>query len=89
MASDKAVLEAIQGLEERLDRHSTKVLEAVSRNATAVAETRRAIGALDEKLDGVQEAIYFMAHCSLTDMEAEQVRSMLPNPPKRLASFEV
>lgn len=64
-----------------------RVAELVSANATSIAETRRDIRALGDKLVGVQQAIYFMAHKKLSDSEAEQLRSMLPDPPRRLSSI--
>jgi len=84
MADTDQILSEIRAVDQKVDR----VLEAVSSNATAIAETKRSIRALDDKLVGVQEALYFLAHKKLTDMEAEQLRSMLPDPPKRLASME-
>jgi len=84
MADTEMILSQIKAVDQKVGR----VLEVVSSNATSIAETKRSIRALDDKLVGVQEALYYLAHKSLTDMEAEQLRSMLPDPPKRLASIE-
>lgn len=90
MTSDKtlqAFREETRDQLKKLEAQLNQVMELVGVNATSIAETRRDIRALGDKLVGVQGAIYFMAHKKLDDSEAEQLRSMLPDPPRRLASF--
>ncbi len=71
----------------RINNSIAAVSEGVTGLHTAVADTRRDIGGLDEKLVRIQEALYYMAHKVLPPPQSEELRSMLPDPPKRLASF--
>ena len=82
--------EQLQALNERLgsiDNGIAQVSEGMTSLHTAVADTRHAIGGLDEKLVRIQEALYYLAHKTLPVQQSEELRSMLPDPPKRRASY--
>jgi archaellum component FlaC len=82
--------EQFKALNERLskiDNGLVLVSEGVTGLHTAVADARRDIGGLGEKLVRIQEALYYIAHKILPAPQSEELRSMLPDPPKRLASF--
>lgn len=72
---------------EKIDAGVDRVFEGVTRLHTAVADTRHDLGVLSEKLVRIQEAIYFMAHSLLAPEQSEELRSMLPDSPKRRLSF--
>lgn len=82
--------EQFKALSERLDKIDNglvTVSEGVTGLHTAVADARHDIGGLGEKLVRIQEALYYIAHKTLAPSQSEELRSMLPDPPKRLASF--
>lgn len=82
--------EQLTALNERLGRIENGLLalsEGVTGIHTAVADTRRDIGGLGDKLARIQEALYYMAHKLLPPAQSEELRSLLPDPPKRLVSF--
>lgn len=77
----------LDGRLNRIEHGLVLVSEGVTGLHTAVADTRHDIGGLGDKLVRIQEALYYIAHKSLAPAQSEELRSMLPDPPKRLASF--
>jgi hypothetical protein len=71
----------------RIDGKIDRVLEALTGLHTSLADARRDLSVLGEKMVRVQEALYYMASKSMAPEHSEELRSMLPDPPKRRASF--
>ena len=77
----------LDGMDGRLGKVENELAEGMSGLHTAAADTRRDIGRLDKKLVKIQEALYFMAHKMMAPEHSEELRSTLPDPPKRRVSF--
>lgn len=86
--SNDGIREALVGLQQSLDSRLQSIQQGIGFLHTAIADTRRDIGALDDKLVKIQEAVYFLAHKTVGDETSEEFRSLLPDPPRRRRSIE-
>jgi hypothetical protein len=77
------ILGAIGELGARTEAALAELKDDLGRLHTLQADTRRDLGALDQKLARIQEALYFGFFKFMARAESEKLRSMLPDPPER------